>query len=212
MVPVVLFARVSSTTQDPSRQLADLQLVADKNNWVVISTMAITVSGSKKNRIERNDIEQLVELVRARKIKKVLITEVSRLGRRSAETYLLLEELTALGVSIYIHNYGMETLLANGKRNPAASLIFMIFSEQARMETELLAERIRSGQAEARRQGKHIGRKEGSTKSTEQLKADYPKVIKYLTAGTYSIREIAQLAQVAKGTVMKVKKTLNHMS
>lgn len=206
MIPVALFARVSSSAQDCSRQLSDLSSVADRNNWLVVSTITTTVSGSKKKRSEREDINQLIELAKARKIKKVLISEVSRLGRRSSETYMLLEQLTELGISIYVHNYGMETLLANGKRNPAASLIFVIFNEQARTEVELLSERIRSGQAEAKRNGKHIGRRAGSFKSVEQLKSEYPKVIKYLEAGTYTIREIAQLAGVASGTVMKVKK------
>jgi DNA invertase Pin-like site-specific DNA recombinase len=205
MIPVALFARVSSNTQDCSRQLADLSSVANRNSWLVVSTITTTVSGSKKRRSEREDINQLIALAKGQKIKKVLITEVSRLGRRSSETYMLLEQLTELGISIYVHNYGMETLLANGKRNPAASLIFVIFNEQARTEVELLSERIRSGQAEAKRQGKHIGRKSGSFKSIEQIKSEYPKVIKYLEAGTYTIREIAQLAGVASGTVMKVK-------
>jgi DNA invertase Pin-like site-specific DNA recombinase len=208
MIPVALFARVSSNTQDCKRQLADLSSVANRNGWLVVSTITTTVSGSKKRRSEREDINQLIELAKARKIKKVLITEVSRLGRRSSETYMLLEQLTELGISIYVHNYGMETLLANGKRNPAASLIFVIFNEQARTEVELLSERIRSGQAEAKRQGKHIGRKSGSFKSIEQIKSEYPKVIKYLETGTYTIREIAQLAGVANGTVMKVKKNI----
>ena len=193
---------------DCNRQLADLSSVANRNGWLVVSTITTTVSGSKKRRSEREDINQLIELAKARKIKKVLITEVSRLGRRSSETYMLLEQLTELGISIYVHNYGMETLLANGKRNPAASLIFVIFNEQARTEVELLSERIRSGQAEAKRQGKHIGRKSGSFKSIEQIKSEYPKVIKYLETGTYTIREIAQLAGVANGTVMKVKKNI----
>lgn len=209
MIQVALFARVSSNTQDCKRQLADLSSVANRNGWLVVSTITTTVSGSKKRRSEREDINQLIELAKARKIKKVLITEVSRLGRRSSETYMLLEQLTELGISIYVHNYGMETLLANGKRNPAASLIFVIFNEQARTEVELLSERIRSGQAEAKRQGKHIGRKSGSFKSIEQIKSEYPKVIKYLKAGTYTIREIARLAGVASGTVMRVK-NINH--
>ena len=208
MIQVALFARVSSNTQDCKRQLADLSSVANRNGWLVVSTITTIVSGSKKRRSEREDINQLIELAKARKIKKVLITEVSRLGRRSSETYMLLEQLTELGISIYVHNYGMETLLANGKRNPAASLIFVIFNEQARTEVELLSERIRSGQAEAKRQGKHIGRKSGSFKSIEQIKSEYPKVIKYLETGTYTIREIAQLAGVANGTVMKVKKNI----
>lgn len=208
MIPVALFARVSSRTQDYSRQVTDLKAVAEKNKWHIVSTITATVSGSKRKRKDRADLDQLIALAKAGKIKKVLISEVSRLGRRSAETYLLLEELTELGVSIYAHNYGLETLLSNGKRNPAASLIFVIFNEQARSEVELLSERIRSGQAEAKRQGKHIARPKGSLKSTAQLKADYPKVIKYLKEGTYTIREMATLAGVAAGTVMKVKKAM----
>lgn len=208
MIPVAIFARVSTELQDNSRQISDLQAVADRNNWKVIATITAKISGYRKSRKERKDLDQLIELAQAKKIKKVLITEVSRLGRRPAETYSLLEELTEHGVSIYSHNYGLETLQPNGKRNPAASLIFMIFSEQARTEIELLSERIRSGQQEAKRNGKHIARPKGSVKTKEKLFSDYPKIVKYLKEGNNSIREIAKLCDVANNTVMKVKKAL----
>ena len=71
----------------------------------------------------------------------MLVTEFSRLGRRRSETPALVEAITEAGVSIYAHNLGLETLLANGKRNPVASIVIAVMIEIDAMETERLSER-----------------------------------------------------------------------
>ncbi len=69
--------------------------------------------------------------------------------------------LTEHGVSLYWHQQGIETLLANGKRNLAAGLIFALLSEMARAERETLSERVRSGLQAARRNGGKAGETSG---------------------------------------------------
>ena len=207
-IPVALLVRVSSKHQDYERQVSDLTKVCERENWQIAEIISSKISGSKVGREFRKDIDRLMELCQSGKVKKVLICEVSRLGRRPAENYQLLEHLSEMGVSIYAHNYGMETLLATGKRNPAASLIFLIFNEQARTEVELLSERIVSGQNEARKKGKNIGRPFNTHKSQEQLFIQYPQVVKYLKQNELSIRQIAKLCDVVPNTVMKVKRNL----
>jgi DNA invertase Pin-like site-specific DNA recombinase len=59
--------------------------------------------------------------------------------------------------------------LPNGKQNPAASLIFLIYAEIARMETDALSERNMSGLDEAKRQGIKLGRKVGSIIDEKEL-------------------------------------------
>lgn len=71
-------------------------------------------------------------LASERKIQKVLVTEVSRLGRRTSEVLQAIETLTDLGVSVYVHTYSLETLTPKGKRNPTASLLFTLLAEFAR--------------------------------------------------------------------------------
>ncbi len=61
-------------------------------------------------------------------------------------------------MSLYWHAQGIETLLPNGKRNPAAGIMLALLAEIARSEVETLRERINSGLAEARRKGVRLGR------------------------------------------------------
>lgn len=51
------------------------------------------------------------------------------------------------------------------------------------METERLSERILSGLAQARRDGKQLGRPKGTVKQQEQLLSDYAGVVKDLKNG-----------------------------
>ena len=55
--------------------------------------------------------------------------------------------------SLYWHAQSIETLLPNGKRNPAAGIMLALLAEMARNESETLRERIKSGLALARSRG-----------------------------------------------------------
>ena len=204
MTPVAIFVRVSSRNQDYQRQISDLTKFAQKQEYEVVETIFVKQSAFRRSLDERQGIEQLLELARTKKIQKVLITEVTRIGRTLLESHKLLVELTRLKISIYIQNLGLETLLSNGKSNPAATILFLVMGEFAERDSELKGELIRSGQAEAIRKGKKIGRKLGSHKTTERLLSDYPRVVSLIKQG-FSIRHTAKICDVAAKTVQKVK-------
>jgi DNA invertase Pin-like site-specific DNA recombinase len=161
----VIFVRVSKREQDYQRQLEDLRALAKTQNLEIVAEIAEKVSGAKSN-LERDGVQELLRLAQKGIIQKVLVQEVSRLGRSTVEVLKVLEELTSLRVSVYVQNFGFETL-KNGKRNPIAQFMFTLLAEFARMERETLRERILSGMEEARRQGKHLGRPDGSLEDKE---------------------------------------------
>lgn len=206
-IPVALFVRVSSRGQDYSRQIADLTLVAERQGYTVVHIISETGSATKRSNVQRPEVEQLLALCRAKVIRKVLVTEFSRLGRRRSETPALMEAITQAGVSIYAHNLGLETLLANGKRNPIAGIVITVMIEIDAMETERLSERILSGLANARRKGIRLGRPPGSTKDGQQLLQAYPGVVKDLKAGL-SIRQTAAFRELSKDTIQRIKKAM----
>ena len=76
--------------------------------------------------------------------------------------------LEELGVSRYWHQKGGETLLANGKRNPAAEIMFALLAEMARAEREALSERIKSGLEGAKCKGRTLGGPKGSQLAPER--------------------------------------------
>lgn len=128
-IPVALFVRVSTKEQDYSRQVADLTAYAQKQNYHIAHIIHETGSATRRSNMDRPELDRLLKLCRTKAIKKVLVTEFSRLGRRRSETPALMEAVTEAGVSIYAHNLGLETLLVTGKRNPVASIVIAVMIE-----------------------------------------------------------------------------------
>ena len=111
---VAIFGRVSSDLQDFQRQINDLQKVADRLNYEVVSIITEKISGAKTNE-ERKGIQELLEGARNGDFKKVMVTEISRLGRSTIETLKLIEELHKLGISIFLQDLNAETLNEKGE-------------------------------------------------------------------------------------------------
>lgn len=200
---VAIFARVSTTDrQTTTRQVNDLRDLCANQSWTVAHVITEHVSGAKTNDA-REGVQQLFDLATRRAVQKVVITEISRIGRNVSESVQIIDRLTAAGVSLYIQNIGMETLLADGRPNFMFKPILLTLVGFAEMERELLRERIRSGLDTARRNGKKLGRPEGKTETTADILAKYPKVVKELRAGT-SVRKAAKICDVSANTVQKV--------
>jgi DNA invertase Pin-like site-specific DNA recombinase len=201
----VILARVSKSTQDFERQVSELRNVATSRSYEVIEEIVSKHTGDTKNE-NRPDIQRLIALANMGAMQTLLVSEVSRLGRKTFEILKVLEILTEKGINIYVHNFKIDTLLPDGKRNPVGQLLFMFLSERARAEQEDRTERIKSGLEQARRNGKHLGRPQGKEDNKYFLKR-HKKVVASLQLGN-SIRATMKVAGVAMATVQKVKKLL----
>ena len=205
MMKAVILARVSKSTQDFERQVTELRNVAASRAYEVVEEIVSKHTGDTNNE-NRPDIQRLLNLASTGAMQTVMVSEVSRLGRKTFEILKVLEILTEQGINIYVHNFKIDTLMPDGKRNPVGQLLFMFLSERARAEQEDRSERIKSGIAQARRAGKPHGRKEGKEDEKIFLKR-HKKVVASLQLGN-SIRATMKVAGVAMATVQKVKKLL----
>lgn len=200
----VIFARVSTANQNTDRQISDLTELCERNQWHVVATITETISGAAKNE-DREGVQTLLELAKARKVKQVLVTEISRLGRNTLNALQLIEKLEGYGVSVHVANMGLSTLDKKGNRNAMATVMLTTMASFAQMERDLLAERVKSGLAQAKRKAAAKGTKlrtRGTEKTCPTKK--YPEVVKLLKSGL-SLRETAKLADVSVNTVRKVK-------
>lgn len=206
MKKVVIFARVSSTngTQDYERQINDLQALATANNWIVEAVFAEKVSGAKKN-AERTELMNMINYINSHNIQKVLVTELSRLGRDTLQVLQAIEILNQNRVSVLIQNYNIETLTSEGEINPMSQFLITILAEVARMERKTIRERVASGYQNFRNNGGKVGRKEGYTKSNEALKEEYAEELRLLKKG-YSLRNTSKLTGTSINTLRKVSK------
>jgi len=204
--PVAILVRVSTTKQETARQLSELRDYAEGKGYSIVAECEEKASGAS-DVAKRQGIHDVLDLARQGRIQKVLVHEVSRVARRNSVAHRFVEELEELGVSLYWHAQGIETMLPNGKRNPAASVMFALLAELARNERETLSERIRSGLQEAAKRGRYPGRPVGTAMSPEELVRKHSKVVRQLRAGQ-SIRNTAKICGVSKGTVERVRKAM----
>lgn len=201
--PVVILVRVSTTKQETDRQVFELRAFATTKGYEVVEVCEETVSGRAKED-DRDGLRRVEQLARDGKVRKVLVHEISRLGRKNSVTHKFVEALEEYGVSLYWHAQSIETLLPNGKRNPAAGIMLALLAELARCEVDVLRERIRSGLSEARRKGVKLGRPRGTNLSTQRLLAKHSDIVRLLRAGQ-SVRNTAKISGKGNSTVQRIK-------
>lgn len=207
MKRICIFARVSTNIQDYDRQVNELIALAQRNGWSVEATFCEKVSGAKKN-LERKELSRMVEYIKAHNINKVAVTELSRLGRDTLQVLEVIEQFNKLGISLYIQNYGIETLTEDGKINPMSQFLITILAEVARMERKTIRERVESGYKNYRANGGKVGRKEGYRKSDADMRVQYAEEIRLLNKGI-SLRNISKITGTSINTIRKCKAMIN---
>ena len=202
-IKVVIFARVSTNVQEYERQVNELTALANRNGWSVEATFAEKVSGAKKN-VERKELAKMVEFIKSNSIDKVLVTELSRLGRDTLQVLEVIEMFNREGLSLYIQNYNIETLTAQGEVNTMSQFLITILAEVARMERKTIRERVESGYKNYRANGGKVGRKGGYRKSDEAMTEQYAEEIRLLKKGI-SLRNICKITGTSVNTIRKCK-------
>jgi DNA invertase Pin-like site-specific DNA recombinase len=198
MTKIAIYARVSKTdgTQDAERQLYELKQFSNAQGWKVVEIVTEHISGRKKN---REGTKKLINLAKSNQIQKVLVHEISRLGRNLSDTCNTIEILKDNKVSLYAYNQKQETLDNNYELTRYANDILPVLVDLAAEESKTLSTRIKSGLNLAKSKGTKLGR---------------PKIIKHknedkiieLLNNNISVRKAAEAANVSPRTVMAIKK------
>ena len=203
MITAVIYARVSTKSQDYDRQINDLREYAKRMGYEIVKELAEKVSGAKKV-VEREAMTELLSFVEAKHIDKVLIYECSRLSRRVADFVNIVDRLNELHTSLYIHQNGLETLQADGKPNPIAQLVIGMLAQFNSMERSLIRSRMVSGYDNFRKGGGKVGRKVGYRKTDEAMREEYKEESRLLRKGL-SLRNVAKITGTSINTLRKIK-------
>lgn len=208
MKKAIIFARVSSTSdrQDNERQILDLKKYCEKNNLQVAKIIAEKISGAKSNE-EREGIRELLESAKNHKFDVVVVSEISRLGRKPYEVQKTIEAMCSLGISIHIESLNLKTLDDNGNRSYMTDFFLCVLTQFASIELETLKSRIRSGLRKAVENGKKLGRRKGSVLGSDDLLRKYRGVVGDVRRNL-SLRKIAKIHGVSVNTVVKVKRVM----
>lgn len=190
---VIIWSRVSTNGQDNQRQILNLKEVAIQKKWIVKRTFEEKVSGTVKS-TDRKEFNKLLDYALQYGIKMVLISEISRIGRRVVDILNVVETFHQKGIALYVQQFNM-TSLNDDKENPVFMLLLQMLSIGAEMENNLRKERQREGIALAKLQNKYSGRKSGSVADKDRLLEKYADIVDLCQKSDLSVRRIASISK-----------------
>ena len=204
----VIYARVSSTNdrQDTSRQIRDLEILANTKSLTILKTYEEHISGAKKSQ-ERPILRECLDFCISNHVTVLLLSELSRLGRNVDDVLANVKRCKENHLNVYFQKEQLSIFNADGKEHPFLTIFIAVLATCAEIERENIKFRLNSGKAQYIANGGKVGRKEGYRKSDEQLQEQYSAVIKQLRKG-YPIRLIAKNCNVGISTVQRIKKKL----
>lgn len=210
MEQAIIFSRCSSSgslegRQDTTRQVEDLKAFAAVNHIKVIKTFEEHISGGKTNK-ERPLLQEALTFSLDNNIDIILISELSRLGRRCDEILETIKFLKDHHINCYFLKEQLSIFSPDGKENPYLTIMCAVLGTAAELERETIYYRLKSGRDKYVRDGGRLGKPKGSgIKSKDQIASEYKSVIKNLKAGQ-SVRNTAKITGVSPSTVQRVKK------
>ena len=210
MINAVIYSRVSSESerQDTQRQTTELKQYASRMGYNIVEVYEEKVSGFKKNEL-RPIFSKMLEDIKTNEIDKVLVWELSRIGRSVLNSLQNIQILNDLKVGIYIKNFNLETLNDDKTPNNLSMFMVQILFAVAAMESKMTLARLESGyRNHIKKYGsKSVGRKKGNTDSDDTILERHSDVVK-LIKRNISIRNIAAITNKSTNTILKVKKLL----
>jgi DNA invertase Pin-like site-specific DNA recombinase len=145
-----IYSRVSTSDQNVSMQLDELRAYCERRGFEVADEYVDSaVSGAKESRPALN---RLLVDARRRRFDAVLVYRYDRFARSLRQLVNALGEFDALGIHFISLHEGVDT------STPSGRLVFGIFGTIAEFERSLITERVKSGQAAAKRRGVRFGR------------------------------------------------------
>lgn len=172
------YVRVSSISQNTARQLDGLmldQVFTDK------------CSGGDTDRPALKAM-----LAHVRKGDTVVVHEISRLARNTADLLALVKHLTDKGVAITFQKEGLT--FTGDKANAMNQMLLTMLGAVSAFELAMINERRAEGQAKAREAGKHMGRH-------PKLTADQAETLRKRIAAGESKTELAAEYGISRATL-----------
>ena len=189
-----LYLRVSTDDQTTANQERELQQVAARAGWDIVAVFRDEGISGSKGRDRRPGLDAMLKDATRRKFDVVAAWSVDRLGRSLQDLVAMLSEIHAAGVDLYLHQQAIDTT------TPAGKAMFQMMGVFAEFERSMIRERVKSGMARAKAQGKRLGKPAVPQAKVEAVKAE-------LARGT-GVVKTGRLCGVGTYTVQRIKKEM----
>ena len=118
--------------------------MAEKRGYNVIKVFSEIITGASKA-IDRKAFSELVQFVEHNDVKHILIWELSRLGRKTADILNTIQYFSDKKVNIYSKKDNIDTLNPNGQPNLLSTIFCNLLASISEYERETIKQRSASG-------------------------------------------------------------------
>lgn len=162
---VVLYARTSTADQTTETQLVSLKDYCARMKYTI--TDEYVDSGFSGKDDKRPEFERLLNDIRDNRVSCVVVYKLDRIGRSLQHLLNLFEEFKNQGVEFISITQNINTQTPEGK------MFWQMLGVFAEYERELIVARTMAGLHRAVRQGKVLGRPQGSKDSRKRKVSGY---------------------------------------
>lgn len=181
MAKTIAYIRTSTDKQDLNNQKLEIFEFAKKNRLEVDEFIQMTISSRKTSKERR--IDEMVETLDDADI--LIVTELSRLGRSTAEVIGLVNELIKKQVRVIAIKQNLD-IKQHDMTSKVMITLFSLFSE---LERDLISLRTKEALANKKAQGILLGKPKGTIQKSK-FDNDLDKIKELLNLGL-SVRKIA---------------------
>ncbi len=196
---IYAYVRTSTLKQLNENQEFGILKFADAKGWKIDEWVREQVSGTKK----AADRELASLLLKIRQNDILLISEVSRLGRSTLDTFISLASILEKKARLFAIKEGYEF-----KNDAQSEMLAFGFSFAARIERDRISARTTEALALRKAQGLKLGRPEGSQNKNSKL-AGKESDIENLLRSKVAVSAIARIVGVDRRTVKKFAESKN---
>jgi len=191
MKRAAFYVRVSTVDQHPETQLRELREYAKRRGLTVAREHEFVDHGFGGAKARRPALDRMLEDARRRRFDVLVVWSCDRLARSTKHFLQVIEELDSCDVQFVSLREAFDSSGALGR---AFLGIVAVLGE---MERALLIERVRSGMARARAEGRQIGR--------AKLDVDREQVIDDRRSGM-SLTQVAKKHGISRASVCRLMK------
>ena len=143
------YVRVSTGLQDTKAQETELKQYAENKGWQVTRVYADKISGTKES---RPALDELMADCIKRKVDVVLVWKFDRFARSVTHLLRASETFESAGIEFVSLSEQIDTT------SPAGKMVFTVLAAIGVLERSITVERVKAGLAQAKRDGKVLGR------------------------------------------------------
>jgi DNA invertase Pin-like site-specific DNA recombinase len=149
---VVIYGRVSTSDQTTDNQIYKLKEIIEINGWNQVDLYVDEGISGTKGRDKRPEFDRMCKDMVRRKFNRILVWDVSRLGRSLQHLVEFLNDVNSLGINLYIHQSGLDT------STPSGRMMFQMVGVFSEFERSMISERVKLGLQRVQKQGRRLGR------------------------------------------------------